>query len=504
MTKLRHPMHRARFPLYLKVLALFLLNLALLAGGLGFLLRSQFGLGLDSVMGGKSGERIDRALQLISDELTETDRPSWDSQLARFSEAYGVTFTLFRSNGEQVAGSDQQLPAEILAQLEKFSPRRPGDRRPPRQRTQAAPRPLFFQKQAGYWLGVRVEIEPTPGPGQEAGGRPPGLPPLRDIHPDPAPPPDILLVYSKHLGGNDLFPDPRTLIAASLAIVWLCALFWIPFVRGLTHSLAKIRDATHQVAAGNFDTLVSESRSDEIGQLGRSINLMSRRLKGFVDGQQRFLGDIAHELCSPIARMQLALGVLGQRATDELRPRVDDVREELQRMADMVNELLSFSKASLSPESAKPVIIVLAPFLREVAEREIGSRDAEIGLEHSDGLAAVADRQLLSRALGNLLRNAVRHAGDSGAIALDANQDARGKIHIIVRDFGPGVPEEDLPRLLDPFYRPDKARTRERGGAGLGLAIVKTCIEACGGSVSCRNAQPGFEVTLTLDAPRFG
>ena len=108
-------MHRARFPLYLKVLALFLLNLALLAGGLGFLLRSQFGLGLDSVMGGKSGERIDRALQLISDELTETDRPSWDSQLARFSEAYGVTFTLFRSNGEQVAGSDQQLPAEILA-----------------------------------------------------------------------------------------------------------------------------------------------------------------------------------------------------------------------------------------------------------------------------------------------------------------------------------------------------------------------------------------------------
>lgn len=115
MIEPRHPMQRASFPLYFKVLALFLLNVALLAGGLGFLLRSQFGLGLDSIMSGKSGERIDRALQLISDELTETDRQSWDSQLARFSDAYGVTFSLFRSNGEQVAGVEQQLPDEILA-----------------------------------------------------------------------------------------------------------------------------------------------------------------------------------------------------------------------------------------------------------------------------------------------------------------------------------------------------------------------------------------------------
>ena len=231
---------------------------------------------------------------------------------------------------------------------------------------------------------------------------------------------------------------------------------------------------------------------------------MSRRLQGFVDGQQRFLGDIAHELCSPIARMQLAIGVLEQRATDEQKPRVGDVREELQHMADMVNELLSFSKASLQPGSANMAIIVLAPLLHEVAEREFGSRDAEIGLEQSDGLAVMADRDLLSRAIGNLLRNAMRYAGESEAISLDASQAGAGKINITVRDFGPGVPEEDLPYLLDPFFRPDKARTRERGGTGLGLAIVKSCIEACGGSVSYQNVDPGFEVTLTLDAPRFG
>ena len=81
------------------------------------------------------------------------------------------------------------------------------------------------------------------------------------------------------------------------------------------------------------------------------------------------------------------------------------------------------------------MIIVLAPFLREVAEREIGLRDADIGLEHSDGLAVVANRQLLSRAIGNLLRNAMRHAGESEAISLDASQDGQGKINIIVREL---------------------------------------------------------------------
>jgi len=494
-------MQRARFPLYLKILCLFLLNVTLLAVSLPVLLRAQLGLGLDSLLSGSSGEKIERALRLISDELRETERDSWDAQLARFSDAYGVTFTLFHSSGRQIAGLELELPEEVLATLEEFAPEREGGRPPRRRpRLKQQPHPLFLEKHNGYWLGARVQIAPAPA---RLGGAPrPAVPPLPDGQFDP--PPDIMLVFSKHLSGNDLFPDPRSLIAASIAIVWLCALFWIPFVRGLTHSLAKIRDATHDIAVGKFDTHVSEQRSDEIGQLGQSINQMSGRLEGFVDGQRRFLGDIAHELCSPIARMQLALGVLEQRATDQQRPRVDDVREELQHMAEMVNELLSFSKASLSPESAEPVIIVLAPFLREVAEREIGSRDADIGLEHSDGLAVVADRQLLARAIGNLLRNAVRYAGESAAISLDACQAGEGKINIIVRDFGPGVSDEDLPRLLDPFYRPDKARTRERGGTGLGLAIVKTCIEACGGSVSYRNADPGFEVTLTLDAPRFG
>ena len=495
-------MRRASFPLSLKILALFLLNVVLVVVALIFLLRSQFGLGLDTVMSGRSGEKITRSLHLITEELKDTEPDAWSKELGKFSEAYGVTFSLYHSSGERVAGPAESLPISVFAKMSSYAPKQGNGRRPGRQPPMDRPVPLFFSKDHGYWLGTRVNLsdqDQRRGPPEPRGfDRPP------DREARPAPPPDILLMHSQRLGGNDLLPDPLPIILGCLGVILLCGLFWVPFIRGVTRSLAQIRDATQDVAAGQFDTVVSEKRTDEIGQLGTSINVMSQRLQGFVDGQQRFLGDIAHELCSPIARMQMAIGVLEQRATDEQRPRVEDVREELQHMADMVNELLSFSKASLKPESADIKIIVLAPFLHEIAEREIGIQDADIGLEHSDGLAVLADKQLLARAIGNLLRNAMRYADDSQAIALDAAQDGSGHIKITVRDFGQGVPEEDLPYLLDPFYRPDKARTRERGGTGLGLAIVKTCVEACGGTVSCRNADPGFEVTLTLKAPRFG
>jgi two-component system sensor histidine kinase CpxA len=259
-----------------------------------------------------------------------------------------------------------------------------------------------------------------------------------------------------------------------------------------------MRDATREIAAGKFDTRVSEKRSDELGQLGRSINKMSSRLERHVDGQSRFLGDIAHELCSPIARMQMALGVLEQRSPPELAPRVEGVREELEQMASMVNELLSFSKASLTPEAITLERVALGPLINDIARRETGGSEADIGIEESSGLEVLADKNLLGRALGNLLRNAMRYAGDAGPISINAEPDGDGQIIVRVRDRGSGIPEEALPHILEPFYRPDAARNREVGGAGLGLAIVRTCAEACGGEVDCRNADPGFEVAITL------
>jgi two-component system sensor histidine kinase CpxA len=117
------------------------------------------------------------------------------------------------------------------------------------------------------------------------------------------------------------------------------------------------------------------------------------------------------------------------------------------------------------------------------------------------GIAVLANEPLLQRAISNLLRNAIRYAGDHGPITITAARQGH-ETSITVADCGPGLPESELEEVFAPFYRPESARTRETGGAGLGLAIVRTCIEACRGTVTCHNRTPsGLEVTIRLPAP---
>jgi two-component system sensor histidine kinase CpxA len=143
------------------------------------------------------------------------------------------------------------------------------------------------------------------------------------------------------------------------------------------------------------------------------------------------------------------------------------------------------------------VPVPLARLVREVLEREETS-PALVRLELPEDMEGLADAELLGRAIGNLVRNAQRYAGDSGEIEIRADR-SEDQIILRVRDSGPGVPEETLPRLFDPFYRPDASRARESGGTGLGLAIVRTCVEACGGTVSASLREPkGLEVAIRL------
>src|SRR5207248_364238 len=139
---------------------------------------------------------------------------------------------------------------------------------------------------------------------------------------------------------------------------------------GITHSLGQLTAATGRIAEGRFETRVPEKRRDEIGALGSSVNLMAARLDTLVNGQKRFLADVAHELGSPISRLQVAIEILEMRADPALRDQVADVREEIQQMSALVNELLAFTKAGLRPRTAELASVELAPLVREVVQRE--------------------------------------------------------------------------------------------------------------------------------------
>lgn len=311
----------------------------------------------------------------------------------------------------------------------------------------------------------------------------------------------FLLAASTSITGNGLFFNPVPWLFLAGFVLVISILLWIPLVRSITRPIGRITRAAEKIARGDFNVHIADGRADEIGRLGAAINHMSTQLENLIMDQKRFLGDIAHELASPIARMELGLSILERRLKGEDRSRLEDIAEEVRHMSGLINELLSFTRAEISPEKLNPEKVLLEPMVREIMDRE-GAAGVPIRSHMDEGISVWAVESLLRRALSNIMRNAVLYAGDQGPIEITAEK-AGDTVLVTVNDRGPGVPEASISRLFEPFYRPQAVRDRKSGGVGLGLAIVKTCVQACKGTVSAKNLKPrGFSVTMALIASK--
>jgi two-component system sensor histidine kinase CpxA len=311
-----------------------------------------------------------------------------------------------------------------------------------------------------------------------------------------------LILAAESFYGTPLFFDFKPWLAALGGVVAVFALCWLPFVRSLTRTVSGITRATDLISRGNFDRHLPEDRGDELGQLAGAINRMADRLSGFVTGQKRFLGDIAHELCAPIARIEFGVGILEHRATEADREAVADVRDEIRQMSALVSELLLFSKAGMEPQTKALTSLEIESCVRTAVTRESSElrSGAQVEIAVEPGLHVLGDTEFVVRAISNLVRNAIRYAGAAGPIRVSTHRDG-AEVVVLVADSGPGLPQQELERIFAPFYRLDTSRNRESGGAGLGLAIVKSCVEACQGRVQCRNGTPtGLEVEIRLNS----
>lgn len=473
-----------RYPLALKVSGWLLLNLALLiALAAGFLV-SQGGFNWNALVEGPPGRRVQDLAEATLSTLRSVPRERRDEIIADFSKTHGISTAIIGASGQRLAGEALELPPALTDLVrpqgpppDRFQPGEPEDpaRPPPPQKRR--PRLLIREGDpAAFWLGVRINT--------------------------PERPPTVLVMRIPNFGALLKLLDLAPWLWAGAAAIGVSLLFWLPFVRSLTRDLGRLNRATEAIADGHFEARVPEDRRDELGELGGSVNRMAARLDRLVAGQKRFLGDIAHELGSPIGRMQVSVEILQQRADPSLHNAINDVREEIDHMSALVGELLAFTKAGLKARDAVLVPVALAPLADQVISREAANDAVTVSISAS--LHARADADLLARAVGNLVRNALRHAGRHAGraanIALRAEADG-DRVLIIVEDEGPGVPADSLARLGEPLFRPEAARTRETGGAGLGLAIVKSCVEACGGTVRFENRSPrGFRATLRLPA----
>jgi len=490
-----------------KILGWFFLNMVLVAATLSIFFAFQPEINLHAIFGQQGDRRLRTAGRLISHDLQNAPRSEWSSILLRHADIHGVDFTLVLASGSRYSSLKGELPDPIRQKVVEVLQRRPPrDHRfgPPHMRGGPHRTP---QSPDAYKGSVEKEKPPPP---QEGGGKRhlrmrsqhpnrywSGIR-IRIASPSSRPmPPALLLAVSESVTGNGFFFDPLPWMVVAGAVILISVLLWIPMVRNISRPLSRMTRATEQISNGRFDVAIHEPRKDEIGRLANGINHMAARLSAFVKGQKRFLGDVSHELGSPVARVQFGLGALEQRVGQKNRQRVKDVMEDVEHMAKLVNELLAYSRAEMKSDTVALASIELLPVVQAAIQREI-TQNTDIVLHVDSEIRVIASAELLTRALANLFRNAIKYAGTAGPITVSAHQSS-GKVEIEILDSGHGVPHDQIHQLFEPFFRPEASRDRDTGGVGLGLAIVKTCIEACRGNVAASNHKPtGFAVTITL------
>lgn len=286
------------------------------------------------------------------------------------------------------------------------------------------------------------------------------------------------------------------LSALGIALVVL-TLFSLLVTLSITRPLSRLRGAVHDLGQTTYqqNSLARlANRRDEFGVLANDFNRMGARLQSLIASQRQLLRDVSHELRSPLARLRIALA-LAERAEPEQQlaywPRLT---RECDRLEALISEILVLARVDAESASAEPVDInaVLAAVRKDA---QLGAPEQDIQLRDAPGLSLQGWPTLIERALDNLLRNAVRFNPPGQPIEMTAQRDGE-RILLSVRDHGPGVAEEHLAQLGEPFFR---APGQTSAGHGLGLAIARKAAERHGGSLVLGNhAQGGFVATLEL------
>lgn len=310
--------------------------------------------------------------------------------------------------------------------------------------------------------------------------------------------------------GRVFFGPPWGIHIPGLVILVLCSGLACYFLAWyMTKPVVGLRAATRKLAAGDLTARAGSpdsKRRDDIGGLIRDFNTMAARLETLVKAQSRLLNDISHELRSPLARLNVALGLARQRSAPEIETMLERIELEASRLNELIGRVLTLARLEDGEKSVPntPVLLnELVETIAEDAEFEAQARHSHVRTEIPEGNWEVqGDASLLHSAMENVVRNAIRytHEGTAVVIGLEKSKTGDSEEAVVrVTDCGEGVPEEALEKLFQPFYRLDDARGRLTGGVGLGLAITERAVRFHGGTVKARNrAEGGLMVEIHL------
>ncbi|MCL6271615.1 ATP-binding protein [Sansalvadorimonas sp. 2012CJ34-2] len=292
---------------------------------------------------------------------------------------------------------------------------------------------------------------------------------------------------------------PGLLLLALLSSGFLCFLL----VAWLVTPLRRLQSGVKQITDGDLDARLPEKltqRRDEVGVLCRDFNVMAKRLQALDKSKQRLLRDVSHELRSPLTRLQLALALARSKAGSVASSEHERMERDIDRLNGMIGQILAWSRMSTAANGSAPEVFSFDEVIRELvdnADFEAAMAGHSVLLVRCDTCSFYGVAEWLASAVENIVRNAIRFSPSGKNVELRLLRGS-SEVEICIRDYGPGVPEEDLCHLFEPFFRVDETRGGDNSGTGLGMAIAHAAVDNHGGIIMAENANPGLRITIRL------
>ncbi len=281
--------------------------------------------------------------------------------------------------------------------------------------------------------------------------------------------------------------------------LFLSSLFCFGLSWYLVKPMKLLRTASRKLAEGQLDTRGAQAigyRGDELESLGRDFDYMAERIQTLLNTQQNLLNDVSHELRSPLARLQVAIGLAQQKADNNIATEMERIELEATRLSDLLGQVLTLARLDSGAIDQLDDYVDVVALLEDIAADanfEATAENKHVEVQQTSSCSMQASLSLLHRALENIVRNAVKYTaqGTTVTISLKTIELPTQLVIIQICDSGHGVPESLLPRLFEPFFRVASARDRNTGGYGLGLAIAKRAISAHQGTINAHNRLDG-------------
>jgi signal transduction histidine kinase len=284
---------------------------------------------------------------------------------------------------------------------------------------------------------------------------------------------------------GEIFARPWHLLI-NLGVMLVTVVVLVGFAARYTvRPLTKLAAAARDLAKDLKRPPMPETGPSEVREAAHAFNVMQSTIRAGIEQRERFLAAVSHDLKTPLTRLRLRTELLDDADL------ADRIRSDVGDMQTLLDSALEYLRGNAVDEPLQPLdIVALIESLLDDAMVQ-----GRVSLKAPESLRFACRPKAIKRALENLIENAMKY-GQCAAIEVEPTQD---RLIITVSDEGPGLPDDELDRVFEPFYRVESSRSRETGGTGLGLAIVRQIVESHGGQITLENCKPsGLRATLTF------